>query len=159
MMKQITLTPIGRIVSNEDEMRIDLDPKYAPALNGLEGFSHVQVLWWFDHCDNGDDRAVLTTQKPYTKGPETLGIFATRSPQRPNPIAVSTAQVTYIDRENASIGLCYIDGFDGTPVLDIKPYTPSLDRVENPSVPEWCAHWPCATEESGAFDWESEFNF
>lgn len=45
------------------------------------------------------------------------------------------------------------------PVLDIKPYTPSLDRVETPNVPEWCSEWPKSTEESGNFDWESVFNF
>jgi hypothetical protein len=44
-------------------------------------------------------------------------------------------------------------------VLDLKPYTPSIDRVESPSVPEWCDHWPKSYEESGGFDWEAEFNF
>ncbi|BAL00077.1 hypothetical protein OBV_28780 [Oscillibacter valericigenes Sjm18-20] len=77
---------------------------------------------------------------------------------RPNPIALDCVQVTYIDHENAVIGLAYIEAFDGSPVLDIKPYTPSLDRVENPVVPEWCSHWPNCYEESGDFDWKSEMN-
>ncbi len=92
----------------------------------------------------------------HKNSPEVLGTFATRSPMRPNPIALDCVQVTYIDHENAVIGLAYIEAFDGSPVLDIKPYTPSLDRVENPVVPEWCSHWPKSYEESGDFDWESE---
>ncbi len=46
-----------------------------------------------------------------------------------------------------------------TPVLDIKTYTPSLDRIEAPGVPEWCSHWPKSAEASEHFDWASEFNF
>lgn len=52
-----------------------------------------------------------------------------------------------------------MDCHDNTPILDIKPYTPSFDRVENPSVPSWCAHWPGSIEESALFEWENEFNF
>jgi len=48
---------------------------------------------------------------------------------------------------------------NNSPVLDIKPYIPSLDRVENPIVPDWYEHWPKSCEESGDFDWESGFNF
>lgn len=158
-MKQLKLTPIGRIVNRQEGASIALDKKYLPAMEGLDGFSHIQVFWWFDSCDNDQDRSVLTNQKPYTKGPQVLGTFATRSPQRPNPIAVTTAQIIWMDKENALIGLSYIDAANGTPVLDIKPYTPSLDRVEHPSVPAWCAHWPKNTESGGDFDWESEFNF
>lgn len=57
------------------------------------------------------------------------------------------------------IGLAYIDADNGTPVIDIKPYTPSLERVENPSLPEWCSNWPNNVEESGDFDWSTVFNF
>jgi len=61
--------------------------------------------------------------------------------------------------DNGVIGLAYIDADDQSPVLDIKPYTPSLDRAETPRVPEWCGHWPKNVESSSDFDWESEFNF
>ena len=158
-MTQMKLTPIGRIEQGEDGAAVVLDKKYAPALAGLQGFPHVQVIWWFDGCDNEDDRNVLVNDKPYTNGPAALGTFATRSPQRPNPIAVTTAGVTYVDAEHARVGLTFIDALDGTPVLDLKPYTPSLDRVENPGSPSWCAHWPKSVEASGDFDWEKEFNF
>lgn len=158
-MNKMQLMPIGRIVNKEDGAYIALDKNYLPSIKGLEGFSHIQVVWWFDGCDNEKDRAVLSEQSPYKKGPDTLGTFATRSPQRPNPIAVTTAQIIWMDEENAFIGLAFIDALNGTPVLDIKPYTPSLDRVESPCVPQWCSHWPKALEDSGDFDWENEFNF
>lgn len=154
-----SVNKVGTIHSGEDGFYIKLLPEFIPALEGLDGFGCVQVIWWFDGCDNERCRALLSLDKPYKKGPDKLGVFATRSPMRPNPIAVSSSGVTYIDKENGVIGLTWIDANDGTPVLDIKPYTPSVDRVENPAVPSWCAHWPKSTEESGEFDWDNEFNF
>lgn len=157
-MADIKLNTIGWIVSDGDGMRVVLDKVYASAMKGLDGFSHIQILWFFSECDNSESRGTLTEAKPYKNSPDILGTFATRSPMRPNPIALDAAQATYIDHENAVIGLAWIDALDGSPVLDIKPYTPSLDRVENPRVPDWCSHWPKCIEESGDFDWENEMN-
>lgn len=159
MDNNFTVKQIGVIRSDGQGFRIVLSPAYKKALIGLEGFSHINILWWFSGCDNESDRSVFVEAKPYTKGPETLGTFATRSPRRPNPIALSSARVTYIEAGNGIIGLAYIDADDQSPVLDIKPYTPSLDRVEIPEMPVWCRHWPNNVESSGNFDWESEFNF
>jgi len=158
-MGKLTLKPIGKIVNQQEGMYIALDKSYLPALEGLDGFGYVQVLWWFSESDNEISRGKLTEKSPYTHGPEVLGTFATRSPERPNPLALSCAQITYMDRDNAIIGLAYIDADNNSPVLDIKPYIPSLDRVESPVVPQWCSHWPRSCEESAYFDWESEFNF
>ena len=158
-MEKMNLKSIGKIIIDEQGMSIVLDKEYGPALEGLDGFQNIQVFWWFSECDNEDSRSKLTEESPYTHGPTVLGTFATRSPERPNPLALSCAQITYIDKDNAVIGLAYIDAFNNTPVLDIKPYIPSLDRVEAPSVPQWCSHWPNSCEESGSFDWEKEFNF
>ena len=158
-MEKMTVKPIGKIVNNQGKMYIALDKSYLPALEGLEGFGYLQVCWWFSGCDNDASRTKLTENSPYTHGPSVLGTFATRSPERPNPLALSCTQVTYIDKEKAMIGLAYIDADNGSPVLDIKPYIPSLDRVEAPIVPQWCSHWPKSYEDSGDFDWESEFNF
>ncbi|MTK06619.1 MAG: SAM-dependent methyltransferase [Hungatella sp.] len=150
---------IGVICADESGFRIELAPEYKDSLIGLDGFSYINILWWFSGCDNAKERSVLLEEKPYTKGPDTLGTFATRSPLRPNPIALSCAYVTYIDANNGIVRLAYIDADDQSPVLDIKPYTPSFDRVEEPEVPAWCKHWPYNVETSGEFDWESEFNF
>jgi tRNA-Thr(GGU) m(6)t(6)A37 methyltransferase TsaA len=155
-MNKMEVHPIGRIACKDGEFSVVLSPEYGPALRGLEGHSHVQVIWWFDRTEN---QASLVEEKPYAKGPEELGVFATRSPMRPNPIAISSVDIAYVDEETATEGLYYIDAYPGSLVLDLKPYTPSIDRVESPSVPEWCAHWPKSYEESGDFDWEAEFNF
>ena len=64
-----------------------------------------------------------------------------------------------VDVNEGIVGLYYIDDFDGTYVLDLKPYMPSVDRIDNPEVPDWCRHWPKSYEEGADFDWEAEFNF
>lgn len=158
-MNTFQVHPIGKISVNEGGMFIELEPKYIPALQALDGFSHLNVVWWFSDFDNEEARNILETPQPYKKAPAVMGIFATRSPVRPNPVALTAVKIIHIDYEKGVIQIAYIDANDGTPVLDIKPYTPSLDRVEAPGVPEWCSHWPASLEQSGDFDWESEFNF
>lgn len=158
-MADFTVNPIGCVRTRDGGMFIELDPKYIPALQALEGFGHLNVLWWFSDFDMDEARQVLEVPQPYKAGPPVMGIFATRSPVRPNPIALTAAQVLSIDHEKGIIELAYIDANDGSPVLDLKPYTPSYDRIEKPTVPAWCSHWPLSLEASEGFDWESEFNF
>lgn len=158
-MQNFKVSPIGKINVNHERMFIELEPKFIPGLQALDGFSHINVIWWFSDFSSGEARSTLETPQPYKKAPSVMGVFATRSPVRPNPIALTAAQVLYTDFSKGIIQIAYIDANDGTPVLDIKPYTPSLDRVEKPGVPEWCCHWPESLEESGEFNWENEFNF
>ena len=158
-MQTFQVKPIGKIKVNEDGMFIEVDKQYVPALKALDGFSHLNIIWWFSDFDGEEMRAVLEAPKPYKKSPETMGIFATRSPVRPNPIALSAVQVIGIDYKKGIIKIPYIDANDGSPLLDIKPYTPSLDRIEKPTVPDWCRHWPLSVEKSASFDWSKEFNF
>ncbi len=158
-MEQYSVKSIGKVRVDSEGARLELDREYIPALTGLEGFTYINILWWFDKCDHSDSRNKLLEQSPYKSSPELLGTFATRSPERPNPIALTCANVIYIDTDKGIVGLAYIDAEDNTPILDIKPYTPSLDRVENPPVPQWCANWPNSVETSGDFDWSKVFNF
>jgi len=153
------LNEIGQAICLSGEYKIELKPEYIEGLKGLDGFSHVQILFWFNGNDTPEDRKILKEEKPYTKGPVELGIFATRSPFRPNPLGSSVCKVSKIDYIKGILYLEYFDAFTGTPILDIKPYTPSADKVENPSVPDWCSHWPKNYETSGDFDWSKEFNF
>ncbi len=92
-------------------------------------------------------------------GPETIGIFATRSPVRPNPIALSAVPVLGIDTAAGIIAVPYVDADDGTPVLDIKPYLPATERIRDVKVPAWSAHWPQWYEDNWGFDWAAEFTF
>jgi tRNA (Thr-GGU) A37 N-methylase len=115
------------------------------------------VLWWCHLADNEDTRRVTECDKPYKKAPEKVGIFATRSQARPNPIALTVVPVISIDHKTGTISVPFIDAEDNTPIIDIKPYHPATDRVKTVSVPKWCDHWPKWYEDSAEFDWEAEF--
>lgn len=158
-MEDLKVQPIGTVQNNDSGAFIEVEAAYIPALQALEGFGHVNVLWWFSKCDTKEARSILEAPQPYKGAPEIMGTFATRSPLRPNPIALSTTEIIAIDQEKGVLRVGYIDAEDGTPVLDIKPYTPSMDRVETPRVPAWCSHWPRSIETSGDFEWEEVFNF
>lgn len=158
-MNQYTVKPIGKVINKMGEFAIQVDEPYRQALKGLEGFSHLCMIWWFSKCDDEQCRNILECDSPYKGSPDILGTFATRSPMRPNPIALSTVQILSIDVEKGIIVIPYTDAENDTPILDLKPYTPSLDRILSPKVPEWCSNWPMSVEESGDFDWGSVFNF
>lgn len=136
---------------------IRVDEVFREGLRGLDEFSHVMVLWIFDQISW--DQETLVIPSPYRKLTHEIGLFATRSPFRPNPIAVSVGRILSIDEKAGTILLDYIDAGHGSPVIDLKPYHPSEDFVTDTQIPEWCAHWPKNREESGEFDWESEFTF
>ncbi|MFN2300045.1 MAG: SAM-dependent methyltransferase [Anaerolineales bacterium] len=159
MAKKIELHPIGVVRSDDEGFRLEIQKKYRPALSGLDGFGHVTVLWWPDQCDNPESRGVVEVKKPYRKAPGQLGIFATRSERRPNPVLTTTVPILHIDPEAGLLVLPYIDAADGSPVLDLKPYHPCSDRIRETRVPDWCSHWPKYAEDSASFDWESEFLF
>ena len=158
-MKTYEINSIGTICNKESGTFIKIDAKFIPAIKALDGFGHINVLWWFSELDSKEFRNILQTEQPYKNAPEEMGIFATRSPIRPNPIALTAVEIINIDYQNGIIQIAYIDANDNTPVLDIKPYTPSFDRIETPRVPSWCSHWPMSIEESANFAWENVFNF
>ncbi len=158
-MEKATLSviPIGYVQADGSEFRLNIDRQYVAGLKELEGFSHVNVLWWCHLCDSNPCRRMLQCDHPYKAGPANVGVFATRSPARPNPVALSAATIIKIDAEAGVIHIDYLDAEDGTPIIDLKPYHPCLDRIRDCSVPEWCRHWPSWHEDSAAFDWCAEF--
>lgn len=149
---------IGSVQIVEKGFYIHLKQDYIPALTHLAGFSHLQIVWWAHLTDSPQDRETLIAQKLFKKGPDRLGIFATRAPARPNPIMISTVRVRELDSGKGIIQIGFIDADDGTPVLDIKPYYP-MERVKEPQVPAWCRHWPRWQEEAITFNWRDEINF
>ncbi|MCG8699220.1 MAG: TrmO family methyltransferase [Bacteroidales bacterium] len=158
MGKQIQIQPIGLVRSENGVFTIEIESKFREGLKSIEGFTHLQIVWWGNLYDKPSYRSHLVAKKPYKKGPDSIGVFATRSPVRPNPVLISTIYVERIDMENGIIYTPYIDADDYTPVLDIKTYHPS-ERVKDCQVPEWCNHWPKWYEDAGEFDWGAEFNF
>ena len=123
---QMTLTPIGRIRTPyktlEDcpkgpgragqEARIELDPAFAPGLKGLTA-TEVDVLYWFDRAP----RDVLQSVRPHDG--VLCGVFAMRSPHRPNPVALSRVPLIAIEGNSLIVGA--LDCLDGTALIDIKP--------------------------------------
>jgi tRNA (adenine37-N6)-methyltransferase len=133
----ITLDPIGTIRSPYTEATqipkgpgaahhadgvLELRPEFEPGLDDIEGFSHLFVIWLFDRVDGYD----LVAMPPTDDRPH--GVFATRSPRRPNPIGLTVVEL--LGREGPRLRVRGIDMLDGTPILDIKPYLSSVP-VEN----------------------------
>jgi len=157
MINEFKIKPIGFIKAKQGNFYLEIKKECIPGLKGLDGFSHIQVFWWCHLSDNKKGRNVLECKKPYRKSPDILGVFSTRSQSRPNPIALTTVPVLNIDYDKGVIYACFIDAEDETPIIDIKPYLPAMDKINNVKVPEWCSHWPNYAEESASFDWVSEF--
>lgn len=158
MKNDIHIHSIGSIYAENGEFFINVKEEYLDALTSLNGFSHLQILWWGHLTDNAEHRSHLIAKKPYKKGPNEVGVFASRSQFRPNPILITNIFVQEIDFENGIIRTPYIDAENNTPLLDIKPYH-AHEKIENCGTPDWCSHWPSNYEESAHFDWQNEFNF
>ena len=88
-----------------------------------------------------------------------VDILAIRSETRPNPVLITTAAVISIDQDKGIVELPWIEAETGTPIIDIKPYQPSSDRVKNVQLPDWCSEWPQWYEDSATFDWTAIFHF
>lgn len=158
MENTINISSIGKVNSENGIFSIELDKEYIPGLTNIQGFNYLQVVWWGHLHDTPSKRASLLIKKPYKSSPEQLGVFATRSEIRPNPILITNIHVLNIDMEAGKIFTPYIDAEVGSNILDIKPYH-LLERIKDCQVPSWCEHWPKWYEEAGTFDWQNEFNF
>jgi len=140
--KTFRVVQVGQVKRENGRTYLAIDEPYRPALRQLEHFGYVQVLWWFNQSQDSDSRQVLQSKPPYGDNVPLTGVFASRWPERPNPIALTTVQVLRVNHEEGAVDIGDIDAFDGTPVIDLKPYFPACDRVKAVKVPKWVAHWP-----------------
>ena len=136
-LMEYRVKPIGHIEKSDSEVKIVIDAEFRDGLVHLDLFSHAIVLWWIHGRDSPEDRARLLANPPRGKGDEASGVFACRSPFRPNPIGLSIVEVDGVDIEDGVVQLDQIDANDSTPVLDIKPYLPSSDKVDRSRVAPW----------------------
>jgi len=139
--QQIILKPIGYVKTDAigDEVKdrtrtskIILDPKLVEALDGIEGFSHVFVIFWLNEVDG--QNSALKLHPRGRKDMPLLGVFALRTNLRPNPIGLTLVEL--IDVEANVLTVRGLDAYDGTPVLDIKPFD-SWDASKDARVPDW----------------------
>ncbi len=159
MMQPISLKAIGEVINQQGQFQLKLQPEYRKGLASLERFSHIQLLWWGHQVTEFDGGTSLTINQPYVGCDESVGLFSTRSEQRPNPILLSVVSVLSIDLDKGLVIAPWLDANHGSPIIDIKPYQPSMDRVKDVELPTWCSSWPNYYEDSATFDWESVFNF
>jgi len=110
--------PKGLGAKHEAEGELEILPDYAAGLTDIEGFSHLYVLWLFDRSQGFD----LTASPPSDN--RTHGVFATRSPRRPNAIGLTVVEL--LARDGPRLRVRGIDMLEGTPILDIKPYLSSI---------------------------------
>jgi tRNA (adenine37-N6)-methyltransferase len=110
----------------------------APELEGLlddiEEFSHIVVLYW-PHLIAEERRGLVHVHPMGLKGLPEKGIFATRSPARPNPVLVSTVEL--LEHHGNILKVKALEAVDGSPIIDIKPYTEIYPEIKNPRFPEW----------------------
>ncbi|MCA9864088.1 MAG: tRNA (N6-threonylcarbamoyladenosine(37)-N6)-methyltransferase TrmO [Thermomicrobiales bacterium] len=115
------------------ESVLEILPRWADALDGLEAYSHLIVVYWLDRAKRARQGYRLRPERRPDM-PE-VGAFATRTPQRPNPIGLSTPRL--LRRDGLMLRVTGIDAWPGTPILDIKGYTPRDDVRPDATVPDW----------------------
>lgn len=147
MTMEIKLTPIGIVKNSVTEPRreewqkviseIIINDNLAEALSGIEGFSHLIIIYWMHRLAPSE----YSVTRVHPKGDHSLplvGVFASRSPARPNPIGVTTVKL--LEVRNNILKVIGLDAINGTPVLDIKPFIPQHDHPVGFKTPSWVQH-------------------
>ena len=122
--------PLAAILAEDGLANGEIDPLYRPGLEGLEGFSDVAVLTWLDRSPRD-----LIVQKP-RHAAQARGVFALRSPARPNPVGLHVVRLLAVDAASGLLRLEAIDVLDGTPVIDVKPYYAATDAIPDATRPD-----------------------
>ncbi len=114
--------PKGLGAKHETEGILEIRPEFEPGLQDIEGFSHLYVIWAFDRSEGFS----LVGAPPTDNRPH--GVFATRSPRRPNPIGLTVVEL--LSHDGRSLRVRGLDMLEGTPILDIKPYLSSVPQEQ-----------------------------
>lgn len=140
-MRLIKLKPIGLVENQIKEQRfgnfnkeiseIILDKKFTEALDGIEDYSHIIVVYWMDKVKN----YVIRHRPQGNPQVPIVGIFSCRCPARPNPIGITTVRL--LRRKGNRIRVKGLDVLNGTSIIDIKPYWPQYDKVVKEKIPGW----------------------
>ena len=145
--QSINLVPIGRVINDIEypsdvkwesvASEIVISPQLVEALDGIDGFSHILIIFYL-HKVGKERRSRLKVHPENKEELPLVGVFATRSPVRPNPIG--TTVVKLLGRQENVLKVLGLDAYDGTPVLDVKPYLRRGDRIEEATMPDWLLH-------------------
>lgn len=126
--------------SSDDTSQITIFPEYREALEGLTAFSHIIILYWLHLNDTEEKRSILKITPKRHKGAPEVGVFASRSPVRPNPIGLSICELLEI--KNGTLTVRDFDAVEGTRIIDIKPYIPRADSIPDARAPSWTLEGP-----------------
>jgi tRNA-Thr(GGU) m(6)t(6)A37 methyltransferase TsaA len=122
----------GRQDSRDVVAEIEIDPALTEALDGLEEFSHIIIIYYMHESRQPFPMKV---RPRHGTVPTPVGVFASRSPDRPNALGKTTVKL--LERCGNILKVQGLDAIDGTPVIDIKPYIPQIDAVTDTRVPRW----------------------
>lgn len=117
----------------EAEAHVEIDAHWIDGLDGIEDFSHLWIVWRLD--DPRSEPLALRVHPQRRQDLPLVGLFATRSPRRPNPIAITVVRL--VARERGILRVQGLDAFEGSAVLDVKPYLRSGDLIADARGPEW----------------------
>jgi tRNA-Thr(GGU) m(6)t(6)A37 methyltransferase TsaA len=131
---------IGIVESSGELSKVRIFPEFCVGLQGLNSFSHIIILYWIHLRDREDERRVLRVIPKKHPGAPQVGVFASRSPSRPNPIGLCVVELAKV--ENCTLIVKGLDAFDESPIIDIKPYISRADSVPDARVPEWTLQGP-----------------
>ena len=134
-MDSFQIIPVGIVRKTNTSVSIEIFDDYTDALLGLDGFSHIVVLYWFDQNDTSEKRRVLQVHPRKDPRNPLTGVFATHSPQRPNLIGLTVCKIISI--LGHSIEIEDIDALDGSPVIDLKCYIPGSVGEKDVRLPDW----------------------
>lgn len=124
----------------EQEAKVRVFPEFCAALRGIQDFSHLIILYWIHLRDKEEERQTLLVFPRRHMVNVEMGVFATRSPSRPNPIGLCVVELLKV--EDCILTMKDLDALEGSPIIDIKPYLPRADSIPNAEVPEWTSHCP-----------------
>jgi len=116
------------------EARIVFEPEYLDGLRGIEQFSHALIVTFLHEARFEPSKHLVRRPRELHFMPE-VGIFVQRAQDRPNPLGITAVSIVGVIP--GALVVRGLDAIDGTPVLDVKPYYPAFDRVDDPRVPSW----------------------
>ena len=134
MVDSGTIRFVGKVEEAGETAIIRLHEEFCPGLLGIEGYSHLFVLYWMHHRDDARHRGTLQVTPPRHKGAPLTGVFACRSPSRPNPVGLTVVKLERV--EGCLLEVSGLDALVGSPVVDIKPYSIG-DSYPDARSPGW----------------------
>jgi tRNA-Thr(GGU) m(6)t(6)A37 methyltransferase TsaA len=141
MHKRGELNFIGTVeAGSETEARVRIFPEFCEGLREINAFSHLIVLYWIHLRDKKEERRTLQVFPRRHSVDVKVGVFACRSPSRPNPIGLCVVELIKI--EECTLTVKGLDALEASPIIDIKPYIPRADSVPNARVPKWTSKGP-----------------